>query len=82
MMDSVTITVNGVPRRVSADAILAAALLNLGHVGFRYDLHGAPRAPLCGMGSCYECRVIVDGVPEVRSCLVTVREGMHVETAR
>jgi len=23
----------------------------------------------------------VDGTPEVRSCLVAVREGMHVETA-
>ncbi len=81
-MDDVTITVDGVPRRVAADATLAAALLGLGVTAFRRDQGGAPRAPVCGMGSCHECRVMVDGVSEVRSCLVGVREGMTVETAQ
>ena len=81
-MDDVTITVDGVPRRVAADATLAAALLGLGVTAFRRDQDGAPRAPVCGMGSCHECRVMVDGISEVRSCLVGVREGMTVETAQ
>jgi sarcosine oxidase subunit alpha len=81
MTDDVTILVNGVPRRVPADAMLAAVLLGLGITTFRRDSTGAGRAPICGMGTCHECRIMVDGTPEVRSCLVAVREGMHVETA-
>ncbi len=81
MTDDVTITVNGVPRRVPADGTLAAVLLGLGVTAFRRDLGGAPRAPICGMGTCHECRVRVDGIDEVRSCLVSVRDGMQVETA-
>jgi aerobic-type carbon monoxide dehydrogenase small subunit (CoxS/CutS family) len=81
MTDDVTILVNGVPRRVSASATVAAALLGLGITAFRRDQHGAPRAPICGMGSCHECRVTIDGTAEVRSCLVGVRDGMRVETA-
>lgn len=81
MTDDVTILVNGVPRRVNASATVAAALLGLGITAFRRDQHGAPRAPICGMGSCHECRVTIDGTAEVRSCLVGVRDGMRVETA-
>ena len=81
MTDDVTILVNGVPRRVPADAMLATALLGLGITTFRGDSTGAGRAPICGMGTCHECRLTVDGTAEVRSCLVGVREGMHVETA-
>ncbi len=81
MTDDVTILVNGVPRRVNASATVAAALLGLGITAFRRDQGGAPRAPICGMGTCHECRVTIDGVTEVRSCLVGVRDGMRVETA-
>ncbi len=81
MTDDVTIIVNGVPRRVDASATVAAALLGLGITAFRRDLGSAPRAPICGMGTCHECRVTIDGVTEVRSCLVGVRDGMRVETA-
>jgi len=81
MSDSdITIVVDGVPRRVPAGATLAAALLQVGVTAFRRDLHGEPRAPVCGMGSCFECRVTVDNLLDVRSCLVPVREGMRVET--
>lgn len=81
MTNDVTILVNGVPRRVGSSATVAAALLSLGITAFRRDLGGAPRAPICGMGTCHECRVTIDGVTEVRSCLVGVRDGMRVETA-
>lgn len=79
-MSHVTITVDGVPRRVPADTTLAVALLQGGSVAFRRDSHGAPRLPLCGMGTCFECRVTVNGVVSVRACLEPVREGLVVET--
>lgn len=82
MSAEVTIVVNGVALEVAPDISLAAALLNAGVTAFRRDLDGSPRAPLCGMGTCFECRVVADGVPGVRACLETVRDGMVVETSR
>ena len=47
---------------------------------FRRSCGGAPRAPLCGMGVCFECRVTVDGEAHVLACLTLAREGMRVAT--
>jgi sarcosine oxidase subunit alpha len=80
-VSEVLITVDGTAHRVPGDVTVAAALLNLGVTAFRRGLDGAPRGPVCGMGSCYECRVTIDGVAAVRSCLEAVRDGMQVETA-
>lgn len=80
MNTRVTIVVNGATTEVAAGISLAAALLNAGVMAFRLDLDGAPRGPLCGMGTCFECRVMADGIPGVRSCLVPVSDGMIVET--
>ena len=41
---------------------------------------GRPRAPLCGMGVCFECRVDIDGVGQLRACMIPAREGMRVRT--
>ena len=82
MSENISIVVDGVPRRVASDVTLAAALLGSGVVAFRRESGGNPRAPLCGMGTCLECRVTVDGERDVRACVVTVREGMRIETAR
>jgi sarcosine oxidase subunit alpha len=80
MSETVRIILNGAEREAPADATLAAALLGLGLTRFRNSVHGEPRAPLCGMGVCLECRVTVDGRMHVRSCLEPCRQGMRVET--
>lgn len=36
----------------------------------------------CGIGHCFACRVVVDGVHDVRGCLVLIRPGMRVEPPR
>ncbi len=60
---------------------VAAALLavGLGH-GRTTPVSGAPRAPYCLMGVCFECLVSVDGVGSRQGCFVPVRDGMVVET--
>ncbi len=58
---------------------VAAAMLNA-RVSFRSSVRGEPRSALCGMGTCFECRAIVDGVPQTQTCRLACREGMHVET--
>lgn len=74
------IVVDGQRVRVSQGVTLAAALFDAGVTAFRISVTGAPRAPICGMGSCFECRVTVDGRPHQRSCLIACRDGMIVET--
>jgi sarcosine oxidase subunit alpha len=59
---------------------VAAAILNAGVTSFRVSVNGEPRAPICGMGICYECRVTIDGVPHQRSCMFLCADGMEVQT--
>jgi len=78
MTATIRITVNGIPREVPDDISLAAALLNAGYTTFRHSVSGEPRGPVCGMGTCFECRVTIDGMQGRRACLEPVREGMQV----
>ena len=56
-----TIHVDGQPLEGRAGASLAVTLLQAGCTRFRSSCTGQDRAPLCGMGTCYECQVRVDG---------------------
>jgi sarcosine oxidase subunit alpha len=64
---------------VPAGASVASAVA-LTTLQFRQSSSGQARAPLCGMGVCFECRVRIDGVGQQRACLVDAREGMQVRT--
>ena len=77
--DEVTLSVDGEPVTARAGDSLAAALLAAGILACRTTaVSGAPRAPYCMMGVCFECLVEIDGVPARQSCIVTIQEGMHV----
>lgn len=77
----VTVHVNGQQVTLPWGSTLAAALLNAG-VPCRISVTGEQRTALCGMGICFECRAIVDDVPQQRTCQIVCREGMRVETQR
>jgi predicted molibdopterin-dependent oxidoreductase YjgC len=56
-----------------------AAVLFVEHkIVVRTTTLGMPRGVFCGMGSCFDCLVIVDGVSNTRACMTWVREGMEV----
>lgn len=76
----VTIRVNGTPVSIPVGTLLAAALVSASAKPFRRSVTGECRAPLCGMGVCFECRVTLNGEPHCRSCLTLCEEGMEVET--
>lgn len=77
----VTIYVDGVPIPAREGEPIAAALYAIGIRVTRYSSHsGEPRGPFCMIGRCTECAMIVDGVPNVRTCLTAVRDGMRVDT--
>ncbi|MBC3364279.1 2Fe-2S iron-sulfur cluster-binding protein [Pseudomonas sp. SWRI154] len=63
-----------------ADGTSVAAALALGADGCsRTSVTGQRRAPLCGMGVCQECRVMIDGRRRL-ACQTPCREGMQVHT--
>jgi predicted molibdopterin-dependent oxidoreductase YjgC len=57
---------------------VAAVLLAEGHIATRKTRSGSPRGVYCGMGVCFDCLVVVDGVPNTRACVTWVRKGMDV----
>ncbi len=78
MTEPVRFTIDGRPAEAEPGVSLLAALWNDGARALRSSVTGEARGPLCGMGTCFECRVTVDGQPHVRSCLTPVRHGMNV----
>jgi aerobic-type carbon monoxide dehydrogenase small subunit (CoxS/CutS family) len=50
-----------------------------GVVALRHTPGGAPRGVFCGMGVCFDCLVVVDGVPNTRACMTPVAEGMRIQ---
>jgi NADPH-dependent 2,4-dienoyl-CoA reductase/sulfur reductase-like enzyme len=78
MPEQVRFTIDGRPAEADAGESLLAALWNAGRRALRASVGGEPRGPLCGMGTCFECRVTIDGEPHRRSCVESVREGMAV----
>jgi hypothetical protein len=77
MSESVSVRVNGKPVTVRAGAIVAVAVLASGAT-CRASVTGQPRSPLCGMGTCFECRVTIDGQPQRRSCQVLCEANMEI----
>jgi aerobic-type carbon monoxide dehydrogenase small subunit (CoxS/CutS family) len=39
-----------------------------------------PRGLYCSIGNCSSCHMIVDGVPNVKTCITLLKEGMVVKT--
>ena len=72
--------INGISVTVPDGVTVASAVMLAGESVFRHSISGEPRAPLCGMGICFECRLIVDGLAHARSCQILAREGMDVLT--
>lgn len=60
---------------------IAAALLENGVSVFRHThKSGQPRGLFCGIGQCSDCVVVVNGRPNVRSCVTPLEAGMVIET--
>ncbi|MDU8909737.1 (2Fe-2S)-binding protein [Aestuariicoccus sp. MJ-SS9] len=69
---------DGRPFDLPEGANLAAALLAAGVGVFRHTpVSGAPRAPYCMMGACFECLVEIDGVVR-QACMIEVTEGLRI----
>jgi len=80
---TIDVTIDGRSTRVRAGDTVAAALVAAGVLASRAsDVSGAPRAPYCMMGVCFECLITIDGVANRQGCLVPVRPDMRIDTQR
>lgn len=59
---------------------VAAALTGAGVRVLRTSAKGETRGVFCGMGTCYDCLVIIDRQPSRRACMELARDGMEVRT--
>ena len=78
-MKTVMIWINGTASSVPVGSVVSAAMLAAGEP-CRKSVSGESRTALCGMGICFECRAVVDGVSQQRTCQLVCREDMRVET--
>lgn len=60
---------------------IAAALKAAGVMVHRYTRkEHKPRGIFCAIGRCTDCVMIVDGRPNVRTCVTPLEQGMRVQT--
>jgi aerobic-type carbon monoxide dehydrogenase small subunit (CoxS/CutS family) len=82
MTEKVSFTFNGKDFQCESGQTIAAALIAADQRELRSTRFGnEPRSIFCGIGICYDCVVVVDGIANQRSCLIEARDGMKVESA-
>ncbi|MFQ6126784.1 MAG: (2Fe-2S)-binding protein [Candidatus Heimdallarchaeota archaeon] len=60
---------------------IAAALLAAGIRVFRQTTKKhETRGVFCAIGQCTDCVMVVDGNPNVRTCVTPVKEGIRIKT--
>ena len=60
---------------------IASALRVAGVMAHRYTAKKhEPRGVFCAIGRCTDCVMVVDGKPNVRTCVTPLKEGMKVQT--
>lgn len=59
---------------------IAAALRAAGLMIHRHTKKGSPRGIFCAIGRCTDCVMVVNGKPNVRTCVTPLEEGMVVQT--
>ncbi|MDD3903278.1 MAG: (2Fe-2S)-binding protein [Sphaerochaeta sp.] len=79
--EMVTITVDGEKIQARKGEMIAAALIATGKQYFRRTIKlGEPRGIYCGIGRCTDCVMKVNGIPNIRTCITPVEEGMVIES--
>ena len=79
--NKVTIMVNGNAYKAVEGEPIASALMAHGILVHRKTHKtGESRGVFCGIGQCNDCVMVVDDIPNVRTCVTPVRDGMCIET--
>ncbi|MBW2435587.1 MAG: (2Fe-2S)-binding protein [Deltaproteobacteria bacterium] len=74
-------TFDGQPMEGFEDEPIAIALRSNGVLIHRYTTRrNEPRGMFCAIGRCTDCIMVVDGKPNIRTCVEPLKAGMKVET--
>jgi len=76
----VTIYLDGKPMKAFENETVAAALYANGLREFSKSIkYRRPRGFFCAIGRCSACMMEVDGIPNVRTCIAMVKDGMQIK---
>lgn len=76
---SFEVLVDGAPVEATPGQTVAGLLIGLGRSSWRDTRRfGRPRGVFCGIGVCFDCLVVVNGVPDVRACQRTLAAGDEI----
>ena len=76
----VTMYYNGSPMEAREGEPVAAALMAAGIRSMRTTARfHEPRGVFCAIGRCTDCMMIVDGIPNTRTCVTPVYHGIRVQ---
>jgi ferredoxin len=67
-MSGFSITFNGYICKVRSGQTISEALMENGYINIGKSYDGSPRGVYCGMGACFQCRVILNGNMNIRAC--------------
>ncbi|WP_020385458.1 FAD-dependent oxidoreductase [Kribbella catacumbae] len=82
-MAAVELTFDGEPLEALPGQSVAAALMASGRDSWRTTRGGGrARGVFCGIGACFDCLVVVNGLPDVRACQRAVSAGDQISTQR
>ncbi len=77
----ITFTYNGETVIGLEGDTIASALHNHGIKKLSHSIkHKRARGFYCAIGNCASCNMIVNGVPNTRTCITLLKDGMKVET--
>jgi predicted molibdopterin-dependent oxidoreductase YjgC len=68
--------INALTGQSVAAALLAANQRSLRKTRFNNNERGV----FCGIGICFDCLVVIDGITNQRACLTEAKPGMKVQT--
>lgn len=74
-------TYDGMPLTGYEGEPIAMALEAAGIMIHRYTKkYHEPRGVFCAIGRCTDCVMVVDKIPNVRTCITPLKEGMVIQT--
>ena len=79
----ISFTFNGDNYEGAQGQSIAAALMASGVRELRTTrFHNEPRLIFCGIGVCFDCVVVVNGVANQRACLVEINPGDEIVSSK
>jgi aerobic-type carbon monoxide dehydrogenase small subunit (CoxS/CutS family) len=83
MTQTISFTFNGSTIKCEVGQSIASALISDNQRELRRTRFGnQPRSIFCGIGICFDCVVVINGVANQRSCLIEAQDGMNIESAQ